>query len=252
MASNHPGQCCTTGVKHEGKTVGEILKIGDVEAYVVHPASKSTEYGIVLFPDVIGHKFNNTQLIADAFAQNGYFVVVPDIYHGDPAPLNPPAEFKLIDWVNGTTSSGKAGHTLERIEPVVHQVIKWARQEKGVKRLGGAGYCFGARYVVRELQPGQLDAGFIAHPSFMTHDEVTKIKGPLSIAAAETDGVFTIEQRRDTEEVLRKLPFAWQINLYSGVQHGFSLRGDPSVKVVKFAKEKAFQQALDWFDEHLK
>lgn len=35
------------------------------------------------------------------------------------------------------------------------------------------------------------------------------------------------------------------------MQHGFSVRGDMSVKVQKFAKEQAFYQAVAWFDEYL-
>lgn len=43
----------------------------------------------------------------------------------------------------------------------------------------------------------------------------------------------------------------YQINLYSGTSHGFSVRGDMKVKSQKFAKEQAFQQAVAWFNEHL-
>jgi dienelactone hydrolase len=43
----------------------------------------------------------------------------------------------------------------------------------------------------------------------------------------------------------------WQINLFSGVEHGFAVRGDINVKQQKFAKEQAFLQAVAWFDEHL-
>ena len=43
----------------------------------------------------------------------------------------------------------------------------------------------------------------------------------------------------------------YQINLYSGVAHGFSVRCDVSKKHEKFAKEKAFLQAVGWFDEYL-
>ena len=42
-----------------------------------------------------------------------------------------------------------------------------------------------------------------------------------------------------------KVPF--QINLYSGVEHGFALRADISVKKNKYAMEDAFQQAVTWF-----
>lgn len=40
--------------------------------------------------------------------------------------------------------------------------------------------------------------------------------------------------------------------LYSGVEHGFAVRADLSKPDVKFAKEAAFLQAVQWFDEFLK
>jgi hypothetical protein len=39
----------------------------------------------------------------------------------------------------------------------------------------------------------------------------------------------------------------YQINLFSGVEHGFAVRGDPSKPDAKFAKEQAFLQAVTWF-----
>ena len=44
----------------------------------------------------------------------------------------------------------------------------------------------------------------------------------------------------------------YQINLFSHVEHGFAVRADLSKKPVKFAKEQAFYQAVQWFDEYLK
>jgi dienelactone hydrolase len=50
---------------------------------------------------VIGHCFINAQLIADQFAANGYLVVMPDLFGGDPIPLNRPDGFDLMKWLNG-------------------------------------------------------------------------------------------------------------------------------------------------------
>ena len=41
-------------------------------------------------------------------------------------------------------------------------------------------------------------------------------------------------------------------SLYAGTNHGFAVRGDPNDRKVNYAKETAFVQALEWFDEHLK
>jgi dienelactone hydrolase len=101
------------------------------------------------------------------------------------------------------------------------------------------------------LKPGQVDVGYLAHPSHIEADELKAIQGPLSIAAAETDRVFPSEKRHESEEILKNLGLPYQINLYSGVSHGFAVRGDLSVKVAKYAKENAFLQAVQWFKEYL-
>ena len=44
----------------------------------------------------------------------------------------------------------------------------------------------------------------------------------------------------------------YQMTLYSGVEHGFGVKGDLSNQQGKFAKEMAFLQAVFWFDEYVK
>jgi dienelactone hydrolase len=68
----------------------------------------------------------------------------------------------------------------------------------------------------------------------------------------ETDGIFPPEKRHETEKILHEINARYQINLYSGVSHGFAVRGDLKDPVVTYAKEQAFLQAVFWFDEHLK
>lgn len=87
----------------------------------------------------------------------------------------------------------------------------------------------------------------------MEEAELAAITGPLSIAAAETDPIFPREKRHRSEEILESLKPAvpYQITLYSGVAHGFAVRGDPEKKISRFAKEQAFVQAVTWFNEWL-
>jgi dienelactone hydrolase len=127
-------------------------------------------------PDVIGHSFLNVQLIADQFAANGYFVVIPDMFHGDTVSLNPQPGFDFMKWMgNHPTSEG---------DEVTQAVIKELKEKYGAKKIGTVGYCWGAKYCVRFLKKGQTDAAFVAHPSFVAADELKAIEGPLSIAAA--------------------------------------------------------------------
>jgi len=103
---------------------------------------------------------------------------------------------------------------------------------------------------VRHYKSG-VDVGYVAHPSFVEEAELEAIGGPLSISAAETDNVFPVDKRQKSEEILIKTGKPYQINLFSGVSHGFAVRADISVKTNKFAKEQAFLQAVAWFNEHL-
>lgn len=87
--------------------------------------------------------------------------------------------------------SGKAdlpawlpNHQPNNVDPVIEKTVKYMRETLGVKKIGAVGYCFGGKYVTRFLKPGQIDVGFSAHPSFVTHEELGAIKGPFSIAAA--------------------------------------------------------------------
>lgn len=116
--------------------------------------------------------------IADQFAANGYFVVMPDLFNGDPVQLNRPGDFNLQEWLKG--------HSTKEVDPIVDAAIKDMRDNHGCKRIGAVGYCFGGKYVCRFLKKGKLDAGYTAHPSFVDAEELAGIEGPLSIAAART------------------------------------------------------------------
>ncbi|KAK5078697.1 hypothetical protein LTR51_000887 [Lithohypha guttulata] len=243
MASNPPGSCCYKGVQHEGETIGRFEHMDDVEVYISETSDKSTEHGILIITDVIGHRFKNVQLVADTFAKNGYFVYMPDLFNGNPIPLNRPDDFDFPKWLSNY------GTGVE--DPIMEKSIKTMREKYGVKRVGAVGYCFGGKYVVRFLKPGQIDVGYSAHPSFVQEDELKGIKGPFAISAAETDHIFPTEKRHRSEEILKEVGQPYQINLYSGVEHGFAVRGDPEKREVQYAKESAFLQALQWFEEHL-
>ncbi|GIJ92539.1 hypothetical protein Asppvi_001817 [Aspergillus pseudoviridinutans] len=246
MASNMPARCCTVGVKHSGEATGEYQAIDGVETYFSYPEDRSTKHGVIILTDVIGHRFINSQLIADQFAANGYLVAMPDQFHGDPVKLNRPEGFNLMTWLEG--------HPTEKVDPVVDSVIKYMRTHLGCEKIGAVGYCFGAKYVVRFLRPdqGKVDVGYIAHPGFVEFEELGAITGPLSIAAAETDDIFPTSKRHQSEGFLRDRGQPYQINVYSGTEHGFAIRADLTDKAKKFAKEQAFLQAVQWFDEFIK
>ncbi|KAK1918888.1 hypothetical protein P3342_001017 [Pyrenophora teres f. teres] len=125
-----------------------------------------------MMTDIFGATFLNTQLLADAFALSGYLVLIPDVFCGGELSFPIPETFDLQHYID------TAMPRPETVDPIYEGVIRWLREEMGVKRVGGVGYCFGGRYVCRWLGEGGglaegggsrgLDAGFIAHPSFVS------------------------------------------------------------------------------------
>lgn len=189
--------------------------------------------------DVIGHKFPNAQLLADQYAAAGYYVIMPDLFTADPVPLNPPEGYDLLrDWF--------PRHTPEFTRPIIDKVVA-AVKELNPKYVVANGYCFGAKYATQLLGEGVVDAAALYHPSFVTIDEIKAIKGPIYIASAETDTIYTEELRHETEATLRDEKKTYYTTLASGVSHGFAVRGDPSKPVDKWAKEQAFYNTVQWF-----
>jgi dienelactone hydrolase len=141
-----------------GSTLSSLLlTLRTAPAYFAYPESKSTRLSILLLTDVIGYESPGAQLcdhpptlpyeksintsiahsIADQLAANGYFVVMPDLFHGDPVKLNPEPGFDLMKWLEG--------HPVGRVDPVVVEVIAAMKEIYGVEKIGAAGYCFGAK-----------------------------------------------------------------------------------------------------------
>ncbi|KAF2844354.1 esterase/lipase [Plenodomus tracheiphilus IPT5] len=254
MTSNPPSTCCTKGFKHEGQSRGRMENLGDFEAYVVEPASDaaSNDYGVVYLTDVIGHKLINAQLLVDQYADDGYVCLMPDIFDGDGVPLNyDHATFSFEKWTLGEFGAKKTPHTPPVIDPIVDACIESLRTKYRCKKIALVGYCFGAKYVVRFLADPRVSAGFIAHPANIQKEELEAIKRPLALAAAETDYVFPANLRHESEETLKKTGVDYQINLYSGVSHGFAVRCDLKQRVQRFAKESAMHQSLQWLKHHL-
>lgn len=87
------------------------------------------------------------------------------------------AGLNLTEW--------SALHPQAAIEAVIDATIKYARNDLGIEKIGGIGYCFGGKYVGRWLKGDDtgLNLGFVAHPSNLLETEIQAIAGPLSIAA---------------------------------------------------------------------
>ncbi|KAK5682099.1 hypothetical protein LTS10_005224 [Elasticomyces elasticus] len=175
---------------------------------------------------------------------------MPDLYAGDSVPVDMPANFNVMKWAK--TGRGGKGHMPDQVDPIASKIISYLRTELHVEKIGSVGYCYGAKYVARFSAKGKgIDAACMCHPSFVDAGEIEAMTVPVSIAAAENDEIFPASKRRETEDILKGKGVPYQMCLYSDVAHGFAVRGDMSDRKIRFAKEAAFLQCVQWFHEHL-
>ncbi|KAG7192151.1 uncharacterized protein KQ657_002516 [Scheffersomyces spartinae] len=241
MASNPPGECCKTGFFRTGNPQGSVKEVFGLASYVVGEEFNSDRV-LVIITDIFGKDIHNTQLVADELSKNGkYQVYVPEIFGGDPYLIDDSRD--LMEWVGGK---------LPLIGPLIKEYLTKLNAELKPKFIGGVGYCFGAKFVVPQMaKDGFFSAGAIAHPSFVSEEELGAIVKPLLISACYTDKIFTTELRAKSEEILNKLSedidLDWRLNLFPKVVHGFAVRGDISNRDVRYAMESTIKDQLEWF-----
>ncbi|GAV47736.1 hypothetical protein ZYGR_0I00320 [Zygosaccharomyces rouxii] len=241
MASNPPSSCCARGFYHEGSARGTVKDVYGVPTYTA--GKESNDKVIVILTDIFGYQLINTQLIADQLGDAGYKIYIPDILFGD----------WLVKF-DASVDSKKwlADHPPEKTRAVVDSFLGQFRKENPNSFVGVIGYCFGGKYAIQQInaKEGLADAAAVAHPSFVTIEEIEAVSKdkPLLISAAEADVAFTEELRNLTAQTLTKNGARYQLDLFSGVSHGYASRGDLTIPSVKYAKEKTLYDQIYWFD----
>ncbi|SJL14164.1 related to dienelactone hydrolase [Armillaria ostoyae] len=197
------GECCFKAVKHEGTPVGRTDIIAGVPTYISEPPSVENVQKpkvVLYFADVYGPLHINNQLVQDYFASQGFIVVGIDYFLGDSFGFHTEHDFDRETWIEKSRQQA-----LELTPRWLHAI----REKYGKNsQYAAIGYCFGAPFVLDLAIRGDVVAGAIAHPGFLTEDHFRNIKR---------------------------------------VEHGFALRGDPNVGDTRWAKEESARGIANWF-----
>ena len=146
--------------------------------------------------------------------------------------------------------------------PRVTSFLKQLREDKGAALpVGIAGFCWGGLHAVKLTHTNAdtrapngrplADAIFTAHPSNLNiAQDFGDVKGNLSVAIGDDDGVMGMKQVRQAQQILAgKTDVESEVVIYPGAKHGFSIRAsraNPDSKETKQA-EGAEKQAIAWF-----
>jgi len=224
-----------------------------MKAYVATPSGDYPKDKVLLFlPDAFGLELNNNKLLADDFARNGIYTVLPDIFEGDPAPedaFSGTSTFKIHEWA--------PKHVQGQARTVVDKVVAGLKAE-GITRFGAIGYCFGGRLVFDLSFEDIVHASVACHPSMLKNPEdlekyLQTSHSPLLINCCPVDQQFGPEFAASADAILgdgKYKPGFKQVN-WEGCSHGFSVRGDLSIPEVKAGKEGSFKNSVEWLVKYL-
>lgn len=257
----------------------DLPESGKIAMYVTVPGGETIETvkqkkhdKIILWCcDVYGPYYANNVALMDYYASQGYLVLSPDYFFGHKLEHDKEAkDFDQKAWIaqfkTPTEDKSSTGANLDRSGLLLKEWLPRVKEMFGDKdtRYGIIGYCFGAPYVLQYCATDEVHAGAIVHPAFLdSDDDFALIKQPLHASLAEQDAYFNKSRRRALEDALIKIstPNApngdsadyageggldWTITVFSGVKHGWALRGDMTVPRIKWAREKSCTDCREW------
>ncbi|KAK0209227.1 Alpha/Beta hydrolase protein [Desarmillaria ectypa] len=251
VLASPPADCCLDCFPHEGTPRGKWARIVDIETYILKPVhERNTNQIILYFPDVWGIDiFVNGQLLADYFASQGFTVLALDYFKGDSIQRH---RKNRHDRTTNPTFDYEAWKQ-KHMAFADSNVPKWI--DAVVEQFGGpdtkyaaVGYCFGAPYVMDMLLEGSLFcAGAFAHPAFLRESHFFACAKPLLLSCSEVDHTFPAKSRHRAEDILKEKQTPYHVHLFSGVEHGFALRGDMSDPYQRWVKEESADAIVRWF-----
>lgn len=226
-------QCCENPpVISSGEDSGEVLQIASLNSYV--SGNTDSKIAVVLISDVFGYGAPKLRKLADKVASAGYYVVVPDFFHGDP--LTP--DSNIQDWLKN--------HAPEPAVELAKPVIQ-ALKEKGISKVGAAGFCWGAKVVVELAKDADIQVAALLHPSFVTLDDIKGVKVPIGILGAEIDQRSPPELIKEFEAALEAKEVNCFVKIYPGVAHGWTVRYKDEDEAAVKSAEEAHQDLVNWF-----
>ncbi|TEB20107.1 hypothetical protein FA13DRAFT_1743497 [Coprinellus micaceus] len=217
------GPDCFSGTKHDGKPSGKNITIAGVPTYLLRAKEGTVN---VKAP----------KLLQDYFATQGYYVLGPDYFFGDPIqkhttldlePLDP--NFDLPAWLTKSEGSSRSGASC-----------------MGPKaQYTASGYCFGAKYSVEQAATDQIVAGAFAHPGDLTEAHFRALTSEsLSMSTLRSPA----ESLYRAVDVLTEEKKKYHVQIYSGTVHGFTTRANLSDENSVWSAEEAAKSTIGWFD----
>ncbi|KAJ7949662.1 endo-1,31,4-beta-D-glucanase-like [Quillaja saponaria] len=227
---------------------GVELSVGEgvdsINAYLFKAVKNNNGAGILLLSDVFGFEDSSTRDFAYRVACNGYNVLVPDLFRGDPwAKDRPKTMFE--GWI--------VKHNPQRIAKDISASAKWMLDEfmaAGIsKKLGIIGLCFGGGRVIDVLARDQgacFGTGVSFYGTRMDPLLASSIRVPVLFISGDNDPLCAVTDLLNIEKGIGR---GSKVVVFQGRGHGFAHR--PESPEEDLDAEQAFMIMRNWLYDTL-
>lgn len=217
-----------------------------LRGYLARPSAGENGIGVLIMPDWLGVA-DTAIMRAQMLARLGYVAFAADIFGADTRPTPPQAP-----QVAGRFY-GEPDLTRARAAAGLDQLLAQPGVDR--ERIVVIGYCFGGFVALELARTGAEVAGTVTFHGSLTSDrpqEARNIRGKVLVLTGSDDPVVPDQDITDFVAALRKGEVAdWQVHLYSGVQHAFTVPGANHAPAVydATADRRSWATLLDFLDE---
>jgi carboxymethylenebutenolidase len=223
------------------------LKVADgstMRAWYTRPAKADGEPGLMLFQEAFGVN-SHIRSVADRFAEAGYVVIAPELYHRSA----PGFEGKYEDTAAGIALARQLKP--EELEQDVRATYSFLRQSAG-ERIACVGYCMGGRvsFLANVTVPVKAAASYYGGGLATLIDRASECSAPMLFLWGEQDQHIPSEQRQRVAEGMRESKHQSVQVTFSDAGHAFFNDQRPSYN--PSASKLAWDMTLSFFEQTLK
>lgn len=226
---------------------GVELSIGEgsdsVAAYLLTAVKNNNGIGILLLSDIFGFEDSSTRDFAYRIACNGYNVLLPDLFNGDPWQKDRPMS-SFDPWLATHTQTAKKNITTS---------IKWMVDEffaaGSSKKFGVIGFCFGGGKVIDVLCNDNNDyfaLGVSFYGTRIQPSVAAKIKVPVLYITGDEDPLCSVQV---LDGIASENVGGSRVVVFKGRGHGFVHR--PASAEDDQDAEEAFTIMRNWLQNGL-
>lgn len=227
---------------------GAELQIGDgqdtIHAYLFQAVKNNNETGILLLTDILGFEESYTRDFAYRVACNGYNVLVPDLFRGNPWSTDL-SQAQYEQWL--------AKHDPSRVAKDIATATKWMIDQfmatDSSRKLGIIGFSFGGGRVLEVLardQDSVFGTGVSFYGTRMDLSTASNVKVPVLFITGDNDPICPVNILNGFGNIIGNNS---KVAVFKGRGHGFVHR--PESPEEDADAEEAFMITRHWLQNRL-